>query len=514
MKEESVKRDALYEARKKAAAKRRRIVLNNDGNEPVYLIKEPTEEEILAYRTAPLPGTQVDTVLYCTWSSGFGVFTHFTEVGQVFTCTKAMFENNKMAALQKAGIDPLQVMNDFYHKKDIEFFWSMRMNDVHDGHPGTDYGPIMFEFNELKAEHPDWLLGVEGDRPRYGSWTGMDFGVDEVRDLAFRYIEEVCRNYDVDGVEMDFFRHPVFFRDPARGFSSSQRERDMMSGLVRRVREMMDEVGAERGRPILLVVRTPDSVEYCRTIGLDLERWFAEDLVDLYVPSGYVRLSSWQESVALARRYGVMVYPAMDESRVKEEGRADVGSGTFTTPRGCDAAYRARASEVLAAGADGVYLYNFFNPTSPILDQIGEPASLRGTTKSYFSSYLGVGQIAGTGYPHEQFITIPTLNPHHPLTVYPGLTEGVDIGVYEDDPGVLGKARVELRITLWAGDGAGIFVSLGGLQLEGPSAKGKDLVFSVNAPAVSFGPNRVDVRNTGEENLVISDMRIDVRYPE
>ena len=75
--------DELVAARKQAAARRRRIVLNNDGNEPVYLIKEPTAEEILAYRTSPFIGSQVDTVLYCTWSSGFGVFTHFTEAGQM-----------------------------------------------------------------------------------------------------------------------------------------------------------------------------------------------------------------------------------------------------------------------------------------------------------------------------------------------------------------------------------------------------------------------------------------------
>jgi hypothetical protein len=507
-------RASLYEARKHAAARRRRIVLNNDGNEPVYLIKEPTKEEILAYRTAPLPGTQVDTVLYCTWSSGFGIFTHFTEVGQVFTCTEGLFATNKMSELLDVGVDPLQVMNEFYHNHDIEFFWSMRMNDVHDGHPGTDYGPIMFACNQLKADHPEWMIGVEGDRPRYGSWSAMDYGVDEVRDFAFCYIEEVCKNYDVDGVEMDFFRHPVFFRDPARGFAASQSELDMMSSLVRRVREMMDEVGADRGRPILSIVRAPDSVAYCRAIGLDIERWFADDLVDIYVPSGYVRLSPWQESVSLARHYGVMVYPAMDESRVKEAGTADVGTGVFTTPRGCDETYRARAAEVLASGADGVYLYNFFNPNSPILDQLGESDTLRGTAKNYFCSYLGVGQIAGTGYPHEQFITIPTLNPHRPLTVYPGLTEGVDIGVYEDDTKTLEKATVGLRLTLLIGDKTDVFISLGGVQLEAPVEDGKDLVCSVNVSLLCFGENRIDVRNTGTDEIVISDVRIEVRFGE
>ena len=34
----------------------------------------------------------------------------------------------------------------------------------------------------------------------------MDYGRPEIRDLAFRFVEEVCRNYDVDGVELDFVK--------------------------------------------------------------------------------------------------------------------------------------------------------------------------------------------------------------------------------------------------------------------------------------------------------------------
>jgi hypothetical protein len=236
----------------------------------------------------------------------------------------------------------------------------------------------------------------------------------------------------------------------------------------------------------------------------DIERWFAEDL---YVPSGYVRLSPWHESVTLARRYSVMVYPAMDESWVQEEGTADVGTGAFTTPRGRDEMYRARAAEVLSSGADGVYLYNLFNPNSPILDQIGKPDSLRHQLSRR-------SQIAGTGYRNEQFITIPTLDPHHPLTVYPGLTEGVEIGVYEDDAALLANARIELRLTMWTETVSDISVSCCGIALEIPNQKGKDLVCAINSSNLRFRRNRVVVRNIRTGEIVISDMRIEVRYTE
>ena len=416
-------------ARRVASARKRRIILNNDGNEPVYLSKAPTPEEVLAYRTSPFVGSQVDTVFYCTWSSGFSMFTHLTEVGQVFTTTEAMFHDNKMQAFAEAGIDPLQVMNQFCHENGIEFFWSMRMNDTHDGQ-GADYSSVMLRANKLKAEHPEYLIGTEAHKPRYGNWTAMDYGREAVRELAYRYVEEVCTRYDVDGVELDFFRHPVFFQGPARGFPATGMEREMMTSLVREIRGMMDEQAERRGRPVLLAVRAPDNVAYCRQIGLDLEAWFAEDLVDLYIPSGYIRLSPWQDSVALGHRYGVSVYPALDESRVAEEGEHDVTAGRLTRPRGRYETYRARASEVLASGADGVYLYNYFDPNSPILREIGTMSTIEALARTYYVSYLGAGRIAGDGFPHEPFIRVPTLNPGSPVPLYPDRAERLPVGVY------------------------------------------------------------------------------------
>src|SRR5215208_477070 len=65
-------------ARARAINRPRRIIFNNDGNEPVYFCKNSTEAELLGSRTSPLVGSQVDSVFYCTWSSGFGLFTHKT----------------------------------------------------------------------------------------------------------------------------------------------------------------------------------------------------------------------------------------------------------------------------------------------------------------------------------------------------------------------------------------------------------------------------------------------------
>ena len=118
------------------------------------------------------------------------------------------------AAFIRQGTDPLKIMTEFCRKNRIEIFWSMRMNDTHDA-SSSWYGPVMM--SRLKKAHPEWLESSKASRSRHGAWSAMDYTHAEVRDLAVRYIEEVCANYDVDGIEMDFMRHPVVLKDPAWG---------------------------------------------------------------------------------------------------------------------------------------------------------------------------------------------------------------------------------------------------------------------------------------------------------
>jgi hypothetical protein len=192
--------------RQQAINRPRRIIFNNDGNEPVYLCRSVSKDELLEHRTRGLVGTQVDSIFYCTWSSGFSLFTHRTQAGQVFGTREGRFTNNLAQAFLEQGVNALRVMVEFGHQHGIEVFWSMRMNDTHDG-SRTDYGPVMFRANRLKLQHPEYLIGSAAKPPRYGVWSAVDYGLPQIRDLAFDYCEEVCRNYNVDDIELDFFRH-------------------------------------------------------------------------------------------------------------------------------------------------------------------------------------------------------------------------------------------------------------------------------------------------------------------
>ncbi len=377
---EEMSLETLRTARSALAGKDRRVIMNNDGCDVLYFPKDEklTVEAFLAKRTTPLAGTHVDQIAFCPTSSGFSYFTHDTKVGTLLAKSGVEFgiqptARNIAKEMIDQGTDCLKAVVEFGHEHEMEVFWSFRMNDTHDSahHPDRPY----YLFPPLKQEHPDWLVGGPIKRTPHGRWSSVDYALPQIRDLSFAYTNEVCRNYDVDGVELDFFRHLCYFKSTATGGKASEEEREMMTGLMERIRTMTEEVGMERGKPILVSVRVPDSVGFCRDMGFDIEKWLSEGLVDMLITTCYFRLNSWKYSVELGHEHGVKVYPCLSDSRVRGETRFRRGSGE---------SYRGRALNAWNAGADGIHLFNHFDPNAPMWKEIGDPKALLTMDKLYF----------------------------------------------------------------------------------------------------------------------------------
>ena len=478
--------------RQGAVNRTRRIIFNNDGNEPVYFCKSATEEALLRARTTALVGSQVDSIFYCTWSSGFGMFTHNTKAGQVFNTREGMFATNRVQEFLDKGIDPLAVMAGFAHRHQMELFWSLRMNDTHDG-SGAAYGPPMFRANKLKQEHPEYLIGSKERRPTHGVWSAVDYGVSEIRELAFRYCDEVCHNYDADGVELDFFRHPFFFKSSGRGEACSESELNQMTDLIRRIREMMEAAGRNRNRPILLAVRVPDSVEYCKFIGIDLERWLSHGLIDLLIAGGYTQLNPWEYSVALGRKYGVKVYPSLDEPRVRDQMANQIRASLAT--------YRGRALEAWSAGADGIYMFNFFDSHSSLWNELGDPKILTRFERNYFACPRGPGSMP---VPHQKFIRVSTLNPNNPIALAGGKSARLELLVGEDfsndSPATLATLRIELK----GASQPDVEVRFNSNLLLKPTTNGNWIEFEVPLHAIHKRVNTIEIASESKQRRPVS----------
>jgi len=485
--------------RKEAAQRQRRMIFNNDGDDVIYTKKKPTAEALLSLRTTPLVGSQVDSIFYSN-SLCFGHSLHNSKVMEPFTCTEAMFENNGLPQLMARGIDPIQVMVEFGRKQGIEIFWDMRMNDTHDAMIGG-YGPYLRP--KFKLDHPEYLVGARDRHPKCGTWTSVDYAQPEVHNLAFRFFEEVCQRFAIDGVEMDFFRHACFFKSVAQGGRASQEELDMMTGLLRRIREMTEREGMRRGRPILIAIRVPDCVEYCKGIGLDVEKWLADDLVDILIGTGYFRLNRWEYLVALGHRHGVPVYPCLSESRIRTDTRFK---------RNSIDSYRARAMQAWAAGADGIYLFNYFNPRGPVWRDLGDPEALSKMDKLYFVTLRDASPdrylAGGSQYRH-----LPILTPNNPFPILVDKITEVELVVGDDlsrsqQKGWQAKVTCHVQ-TMGTGD---IAVTLNDNALEKPTATGDWLDFPVPPEWLKKGVIRFGLLARPEQRQVGKEPKWTVEY--
>ena len=370
---------AMKAARGEAARRRRRIMYNDDGCHPRPYT---TPEELLSLRLKQLIGTQVDTICYCTGGGGL-FWGHVPEVGELIGAfvveTDAQYVKDickGIRALQAVGTDPLSVAVEFGHQHGMEVFWSYRMNNVEDSFVGWGH-------SQWKRDRPEYLFGKPEDWAAFAYtdprkwWAALNFEFPEVRAYVLSIFEDVCSRYDIDGVDMDFFRHPRFFPPTTDGLPVTTEQAGMMTDLVRGIRAMTERVALRRGRPLLISCRVPLSTERALAIGLDLETWMQEGLVDIYTFGGdlgpMAMAPQLRTMVELAHRHGARAHANIGGSGMqKRQG--------YTSPE----AWWAAATNAWHSGVDGIYTFNLF-PTAPEVrySHIGSLETLRGLGKLY-----------------------------------------------------------------------------------------------------------------------------------
>jgi len=351
-------------SRYQAARKRRRLIWNNDGNDLVGLGDSvpATPEAFYAGRFDGLEGSQVDAVSYCT-----GVFNHYTHRSEVSEVLCSDFvPSRRLHELHGLGTDSLELAIRHCRLNGREIFWSMRMNDTHDSGRSPKEQALM---SRWKREHPECLIAPDGTEPPYaaGRWSALDYGHEAVRGQVLRIVEDVLSRYDVDGLELDFFRHPHYFRPQFFGGPVEESHCLLMNGLLAEISRVVDEAVVRRGRGVIVLVRVPDSVAYSRAIGLDIERWIHYGWVDAVIGGGYFHLQPWKKFCGNIRELGMPVYACLDASRLEsahEPEANQVGDSLW-----------AREAAMAWQAADGIHLFNRFQTNQAIFRTLGKPGS-------------------------------------------------------------------------------------------------------------------------------------------
>lgn len=363
------------------SARHRRILYNLDGDSCLTLkagrvgpgsITVEDLRTLVAELTAS--GSQVDTLLVCVNAQ---VMYYPTAAGTLRGTLSTAEERAKWSAHERqrfetiqdftaAGIDPYAVILAEARKRGLEALLTFRMNDAH----GNDFLRTAFW-----RDHPECRL----------PGGALDFGQDAVREYVFRLIEEAVRRYECDGLELDFLRFPTFFQGPAGEAQVAQ-----INELVRRVRRLLDEEGARRGRRLVLAARPAADTDqspptYAKSVarGCDPAAWAREGWVDFLTVSEFLftvpslDLPAWRQHVKDVPIYAA-IQPEWKPSA--SERRCEFGLGAD--------GYRRVARERWANGADGIYLFNFFTarewaePIEPPFEALSEIGDRERLTRS------------------------------------------------------------------------------------------------------------------------------------
>ena len=317
------------------------ILVNDDGwimhSDTSPLTPEHFREQMVAtYRDTP-----VDALL---WSIGGHETYHIeTEVGDVFGVgddrPRTPQEETRYQNIQRLIRDhggPLTAMAKVCREESIRLFPSVRMNNHYEMKPSS------LSHSRMRLKHPEWLIG-HGEKLTPGSieWgirTGLNFAVPEVRAHFVAFVTELFERFDIEGVEMDFQRHPGFFKlDEA--FSS----RHLITDMMTEIRRNLAALNESRGRSMQLAVRVSETLDANNRLGLDVERWIKHGLVDIVmVGGGFMPFDmNIEEFVAAASETECRIHGCIESMR----------------PTAQDDAMRGAAQRIWDAGADGLYLF-------------------------------------------------------------------------------------------------------------------------------------------------------------
>lgn len=293
------------------------------------------------------------------------------------------------------GGNPIEEIYNEVKKSNTDFFFSFRMNDWHfvefeDLVHYPTLGKFYVSHSEyrIKSSNKDNPIGWNEKNKNQSN-----FLIKEVRDYCFGLLSELCNNYDIDGLELDFMRSPNYF--PLEKIVEG---REMLTDLVREIRGMLDDIGNRRNKVIPLCVRLPHRYDYNQRLGFDIKKWTDEELVQMinvstsYFHSNDIEIEAYKKNLP-----NVLIY-AEEQMLINNYINNYGWPAERRTPKEI---LETSAYEFKRRGADGISLFNFFctreidqpnrdpnsiysEPPLEVLSNITDEKYLNGCNKHYF----------------------------------------------------------------------------------------------------------------------------------
>ncbi|MCP4788546.1 MAG: hypothetical protein GY878_34005 [Fuerstiella sp.] len=296
------------------------------------------------------------------------------------------------------GGDPFDDFVDECHKVGQKPFISLRLNDTHHLHhaqtPRNTRG--IHSISQFYVEHPEWWLEAVG--------SGLDWSVPEVRQRMLAFIEEICGNYDLSGIELDFMRFPKFFRDDV----PVDRRVEIITRFVSDVRSVLDRT-ARPDQHRWLCARVPCLLEMHADIGVDLPMLVDAGVEMLNLSPSFFTFQAHDVGRIRQLVPDVMLYLEMCHCTMTGQRLTTTGGDNFLFMRTTDQQFYTTAHVAYRRGIDGMSLFNFvyyrdhgvpgrgpFNePPFHVLQHLADPAWLAKQPQWYFLAENGFTSSTG-----------------------------------------------------------------------------------------------------------------------
>ena len=200
---------------------------------------------------------------------------------------------------------------------------------------------------DFVMDHPERQVGPEPDvaEAKYDRPNRLSFVYPEVRENRLAVIRELVARYPTDGVDVNLVSGimPLIARRDVPEHTQT------ITDWIADVRSACQEAAADQGRAKRLVVRVPCTLSGCLVMGIDVERWIKDGLVDTVVAmpavGGYENdTARLREIVAAAEGTGVTVVAGV------------LSQGQHYTREVANAT----GSNAYAAGARGLFFVTYY----------------------------------------------------------------------------------------------------------------------------------------------------------
>jgi hypothetical protein len=255
------------------------------------------------------------------------------------------------------GGDPFKYYIEACNQANEKPFISIRLNDGHHKEfafkPGLRTGT--HTTCKFYVDHPDYILG-KGHGLSYSRLELLqNWAIPEVRNYKFSLIEEVCQNYDVSGIELDFMRHWGYFRMDE---TTSEQRVAIMTDFVRKVRQMLDKTSRD-GQYRWLCVRIPCYTAYFDSMGLDPAKMY-EAGVDMFnLSASYFTVQQTDMAKIKKMVPDAAVYLEMCHTTLTGKSLSSKSYDSVTFRRTTNEQYYTAAHLAYSRGLDGLSLFNF-----------------------------------------------------------------------------------------------------------------------------------------------------------